>query len=96
VQEVSSPAPCIIGTRAPWSLYFDSEKLVEKPMATFGEAFKAWFTVFFVFMVCYPEAVKHTCLFLEKYVICHKVTAPGTVDRLAAKLQLKLVSSSRM
>lgn len=61
-------------------------------MATFVDAFKAWFAVFLVFVVCYLDAVKHTCLFLQKYIIRQKVTTPGTVDRLAAKLQLKLTS----
>ena len=95
-QEVSSPSPCMVGARSPWSLYFDGEKLVDKPIATFGEAFKTWFSVFFVFMVSYPEAIKHACLFLEKYVIRHKVSTPGIVDRLAAKLHLKLTPSSQM
>jgi hypothetical protein len=48
----------------------------------------AWFAVFFVFMVSYPEVLEKTCKFLEKYIVHLKTTVSGTFDRLASRLIL--------
>jgi hypothetical protein len=57
----------------------------------FDKAFRECFAVLLAFMVRYPGAATQTCLFSVKNRIRHKITAPGTISHLAAKLKLQLI-----
>jgi len=69
-----------------YHLHFDGQQLLTVNSKLFSTAMEAWYSVFWVFSVKYPECLNYTCLFIEQYCMGHRGTAPGAVKRLGNKI----------
>ena len=52
------------------------------------KALQACLATYWVFNVNYPEALKCTMLFIQKYILNNKVATPGPADRFAGKFYM--------
>lgn len=86
VQDVTVPVPSIVEENGQWMVYFDNVRLLTQSAASFTSAFEAWFSIFWVFSVKYPDALCCTCHFIEKYCLHHSCSVPGVVRRLGEKV----------
>ena len=93
MQEIRSPAPCVVKDEGGnWMIFFDGQQLVLESMTSSTTALEAWLATFWVFSVQYPEALRKTCLFLEKYIIQRdsSVVVPAVVTRLITRLKCSI------
>lgn len=86
LQDVSSPLPSLVTEGCKWIVYFDNLRLLHNATSFFNVALQAWYAVFWVFSVQYPATLRLTCLFIEKFCMGRKCSAPGAVKRLANKI----------
>lgn len=86
LQDVSNPLPCLVTEGNRWKLFFEEASFLNQAMNSFSTALQAWYSLFWVFSVKYPETLKYTCNFIERYCMGCKCTVPGAVKRLANKL----------
>jgi hypothetical protein len=84
-EDSQSPTPSLVAEGDSWHLHFDNTRLLTVSNM-YCSALQAWYSIFWVFSIKYPESLKYVCLFIERYCMGHKCTTPAAVKRLTDKI----------